>query len=100
MIELEKQVWEKLKQIPDPELDVSLVDLGLIYKVKVAKGKAKITMTLTTIGCPLFGLIQKTVEQKVGEIRTIDNVEVDLVFDPPWNMEMLSDEARIKLGLI
>lgn len=97
---LEKQVWEKLKTIPDPELDVSIVDLGLIYKVKISKGKAKITMTLTTSGCPLFGLIQKTIEEKVREIETIDNVEVELVFEPAWNMEMISEEAKIKLGLM
>ena len=97
---IEKQVWQKLGEIPDPELNISLVDLGLIYKVKVNKGKAKITMTLTTMGCPLFGIIQKTVEEKIREIKTIDNVEVDLTFDPPWNMDKISQEAKIKLGLI
>lgn len=97
---IEKQVWEKLAQIPDPELNISLVDLGLIYKVKVNKGKAKITMTLTSMGCPLFGMIQKAVEEKVREVKTIENVEVDLTFDPPWNMDLMSQEAKIKLGLI
>lgn len=100
MNSLEKEVWQKLKQIPDPELNVSLVDLGLIYKVKVSKGKAKITMTLTSMGCPLFGMIQKTVEEKVGEIHTIDNVEVELVFEPAWSMDLMSEEAKVKLGLI
>lgn len=100
MSSIEKQIWQKLKQIPDPELNVSIVDLGLIYKIKVDKGKAKIIMTLTTMGCPLFGLIQKTIEDKVGEIKTIDNVEVELVFEPAWNMEMISEDAKLKLGLM
>lgn len=100
MNKLEEKVWEKLKQIPDPELNISLVDLGLIYKVEVGEGKAKITMTLTTIGCPLFGTIQKTVEAKVSEIEEIKNVDVSLTFDPPWSMDKMSEEAKLKLGLI
>jgi metal-sulfur cluster biosynthetic enzyme len=100
MSKLEKKAWELLKQIPDPELNVSLVDLGLIYKVEVKEGKAKVTMTLTTIGCPMYGVIQKTVEEKLMEIKEVQNVEVELTFDPPWTMERLSEEAKLKLGLI
>jgi len=100
MSKLEKQAWELLKQIPDPELNISLVDLGLIYKVEVKEGKAKVIMTLTTIGCPLYGVIQKTVEEKLLEIKEVQNVEVELTFDPPWTMELISEEAKLKLGLI
>lgn len=100
MTKLEKQVWQKLKEIPDPELNVSIVDLGLIYKVEIRKQVAKITMTLTTIGCPLFGVIQQTIEEKVGEVKSINKVKIDLTFDPPWSMDLMSDDAKIKLGLI
>lgn len=100
MTKLEKQVWQKLKEIPDPELNVSIVDLGLIYKVEIRKQVAKITMTLTTIGCPLFAVIQQTIEEKVGEVKSINKVKIDLTFDPPWSMDLMSDDAKIKLGLI
>ncbi len=96
---LEKQVWEKLREIPDPELNISIVDLGLIYKVTIKDGQAKITMTLTTIGCPLFGTIQKTIENKVAELKQIDNVKIDLTFKPAWSMDKMSTDAKIKLGL-
>ncbi|OGK64804.1 hypothetical protein A2313_00265 [Candidatus Roizmanbacteria bacterium RIFOXYB2_FULL_41_10] len=97
---LEKQVWQKLAEIPDPELNISIVDLGLIYKVKIKDGQAKITMTLTTIGCPLFGTIQKSIENKVSELKQIDNVKIDLTFKPAWSMDRMSQDAKIKLGLI
>jgi len=100
MSKLEQKAWQLLGEIPDPELNISLVDLGLIYKVKVKEGKAKVTMTLTTIGCPLFGVIQKTVEEKLSEIKEVQNVEVELTFDPPWTMDKMSEEAKLKLGLI
>lgn len=100
MTETEKAIWQKLKEIPDPELNISIVDLGLVYEVKIKDDKAKIKMTLTTIGCPLFGTIQKMVEDKVQEVPAIKAVETELVFDPPWSMDMISEEAKMKLGIL
>lgn len=100
MTKIEKEIWQKLKEIPDPELNISIVDLGLVYAVKLENDTAKIKMTLTTIGCPLFGLIQKAVEDKVKELSAVKAVETELTFDPPWTMEMISEEAKVKLGLI
>ncbi|MFA6005969.1 MAG: iron-sulfur cluster assembly protein [Patescibacteria group bacterium] len=100
MTKLETEIWERLKEIPDPELNISIVDLGLVYEVKVKDEKAKIKMTLTTIGCPLFGTIQKMVENKVGEVSGIKAVETELVFDPPWSMDMISEDAKLKLGIL
>jgi metal-sulfur cluster biosynthetic enzyme len=100
MTKLETLIWSKLKEIPDPELNVSIVDLGLIYGVKIKDEKAKIKMTLTTIGCPLFGTIQKMVENKLTEVSGVKVVETELVFEPPWSMDMISEEAKIKLGII
>ena len=100
MTTAEKLIWQKLQEIPDPELNISIVDLGLIYTVKIKDDKAHIKMTLTTIGCPLFGTIQKMVEDKVGEIPNIKAVETELVFEPPWSMDMISEEAKVKLGII
>ena len=100
MTKLEKRIWAELKKVLDPELNVSLVDLGLIYKVKVKNDQAIITMTLTTVGCPLFGLIQQQIEEQIKAIKGIKAVEIKLVFDPPWSMEMVSDDAKLKLGII
>lgn len=91
---------EKLGLVLDPELGVSIVALGLIYDVQVTKdGICKISMTLTTVGCPLFGQIQKEIEDRVMEIKAIEDVEVKLTFDPPWDTSKMSEEAKIQLGL-
>lgn len=93
-------VMDQLRKVLDPELGVSIVDLGLIYEVTVSpEGVCTISMTLTTIGCPLFGQIQKEIEDRVMEIETIEEVVVDLTFDPPWTADKMTEEARIQLGL-
>lgn len=97
---IEDLVREQLKKVLDPELGVSIVDLGLIYGVTVSKeGICHINMTLTTIGCPLFGQIQKEIEDAVMELKTIEEVTIDLTFDPPWTADKMTEEARIQLGL-
>lgn len=99
-IPTEDAVRGQLKKVLDPELGVSIVDLGLIYGITVSKeGTCVITMTLTTIGCPLFGQIQKEIEDRVMELEAIQDITVDLTFDPPWNAEKMTEEARIQLGL-
>jgi metal-sulfur cluster biosynthetic enzyme len=99
MNKIETLVWQTLKQIPDPELNVSLVDLGLIYKVSEKNGNVKITMTLTTVGCPLYGIMQKDIQNKVKEIEGVKQVNISLTFDPPWTMERISSEAKEQLGI-
>lgn len=95
----DSEVLAKLKSVPDPELGISIVDLGLIYGVDILKaGKVRVRMTLTTIGCPLFSLIAEPVKACIMEIEGVTEVEVDLSFDPPWNPERMSDEAKITLG--
>ncbi len=97
---LEQEVRDKLKLVLDPELGVSILDLGLIYEIIVTpEGMCKIIMTLTTIGCPLFAQIQQEIEDKVMEIEEINDVVTELTFDPPWTAEKMSTEARITLGL-
>lgn len=90
---------DKLKEVPDPELGISVVDLGLIYGVEIAKNKTvTVNMTLTTIGCPLFSLIAEPIKEKVGKLDGVKEVMVNLTFDPPWTPEMMSEEAKIHLG--
>lgn len=94
----EQLVLEKLKTIPDPELGISIVDLGLIYGVDIKDSVVTVRMTLTTIGCPLFSLIAEPVKAAVREFPNVKDVEVDLSFDPPWSPERMSEEAKIQLG--
>lgn len=97
---LESTIREKLKLVLDPELGVSILDLGLIYAIVTDKsGVCAITMTLTTIGCPLFAQIQKEVEDRVMEIPEINEVKIELTFDPPWTIDKMTEEAKIQLGL-
>lgn len=97
---LEQAVKDKLKLVLDPELGVSILDLGLIYEIIINKERVcTITMTLTTIGCPLFAQIQKEIEDRVMEIPEIDEVKVELTFDPPWTVDKMSEESKIQLGL-
>ena len=96
---LHTAITEKLKEVLDPELGVSIWDLGLVYEIAISKdGTALITMTLTTIGCPLFPAIQKDTEDHLMEIDGIEEVKIDLVFDPPWTPEKMNEDAKIRLG--
>ena len=96
----QKSIINKLTEVMDPELNISIVDLGLIYKVKLVKNKLKITMTLTTIGCPLFSLIETEIKDKIKELGLKDeDISLELTFDPPWSMEKMSKKGRAMLGI-
>lgn len=92
-------VRKTLKTVLDPELYVSIVDLGLVYDIAVEDGKAHITMTLTTIGCPLFQSIEQEIREKVSALPTIKEVQVELTFDPPWDPSRMSASAKAELGM-
>jgi metal-sulfur cluster biosynthetic enzyme len=97
---IETRVREQLHLVLDPELGISIVELGLIYGISVDMDKkCTITMTLTTMGCPLFGQIQKEIEDRVMELDEVEDVETTLTFDPPWTIEKMTPEAKIQLGL-
>ena len=92
-------IWTELKNIPDPELGISIVDLGLIYDVKVKReGEVNVTMTLTTMGCPLFELISGPIQENLRKVKGVKEVVVELTFEPPWTPEKMSKEAKVKLG--
>ena len=93
-----KQVENKLYDVMDPELDMSIMDLGLVYEVSVKKNKVYIRMTLTSLGCPLFDTIKEEIQDKLGTIG-IKDVEIDLTFDPPWSMDLMSEKAKAMLGI-
>lgn len=95
----EAAAMEKIREVMDPELGVSITDLGLVYGVTVdGKGVAHVSMTLTTIGCPLFPVMQKDIEDRLLEVPGIEDVKVELSFDPPWTPDRMTEETRIRLG--
>jgi len=103
--EFETAVWEQMRTCYDPEIPVNIVDLGLIYSFDVAKdeqGMRTVTvyMTLTAPGCGMGEILVEDVRDKVALIPTVANTEVELVFDPPWNREMMSEAARLELGVM
>jgi len=100
----ENHIWEVLKAVYDPEIPVNIVDLGLIYDLKIEQQAEKnivnIQMTLTSPGCGMGPVIADDVKHKVSVVPNVDEVEVDVVFDPPWNNDMLSEEAKLELGML
>lgn len=98
-MDLKNTVIEHLKSVLDPELGVNVVDLGLIYDVEFfAPRSVRITMTLTTPGCPLHDSIASGVKYSLDDIEEIDIVDVDLVWDPAWTPEKMTDEGKRQLG--
>ncbi len=103
--DVEKQVWEQLKTCYDPEIPVNVVDLGLIYDCAVEplgenSFKVAVKMTLTAPGCGMGPVLQQDAQNKILSLENVDDVTVDLVWDPPWNQSMLTEAARLQLGLM
>jgi probable FeS assembly SUF system protein SufT len=101
----EEAVWTQLKTVFDPEIPVNVVDLGLIYDCRVNTSPSGgtsvlVRMTLTAPGCGMGPAIAADARQKILEIEGVDDAEVELVWDPPWNQSMISEEGRMKLGLV
>ncbi|WP_038057432.1 metal-sulfur cluster assembly factor [Thermus amyloliquefaciens] len=95
---LEEQAWNLLRTVYDPELGLDVVNLGLIYELKVDPPRAYVRMTLTTPGCPLHDSMGDAVRQALSRIPGVEEVEVELTFEPPWTPARLSPEARRLLG--
>ena len=103
--DIEAVIWEQLKTCYDPEIPVNIVDLGLIYRCDVeplgnGERSVSVDMTLTAPGCGMGEILVQDAQEKIAIIPTISDVRVDLVFDPPWNQSMMSDEARLQTGLM
>ena len=95
-----KTVEDQLRQVLDPELGINIVDLGLIYKISTSRNNVDILMTLTFPGCPLGSIIQTEVNDKVGAIENIGKINLQITFDPPWDLSKISSEARAELGMV
>lgn len=101
---VEKNCWEVMKTVYDPEIPVNIVDLGLVYNCTVEpegdnKHRVHITMTLTAPGCGMGPVIQSDVEKCIRALPGVDSVDVEVVLDPPWSREMMSEVAQVQLGL-
>lgn len=94
----ESAVWDALRSCYDPEIPLNIVDLGLVYDVRVADGVAAVRMTMTTPGCPLGGYLDDAVRDCLWGAPGVEDVDVRIVWDPPWRPEMMSDAAREQLG--
>ena len=97
-----EQILTELKQVIDPELHLNIVDLGLIYDVNIEQdsGKVIITMTLTTPGCPLSFVFEEWVPDAAKKVEGVKDVEISLVWEPPWDPDKISDDAKEELGMI
>ena len=89
---------EVLRTVEDPELGMDVVDLGLVYEVEVEDSKAKILYSLTSMGCPAGPLIAEDMAGAARQVEGIENVELELTFDPPWTPDRMSDDAKFILG--
>lgn len=97
---LEERVIDVLKTCFDPEIPVNIYDLGLIYEVKVNEGNdVHIRMTLTSPACPVAETLPPDVEDRIKELPDVNSARVEITFDPPWDKEMMSEEARLELGM-
>jgi metal-sulfur cluster biosynthetic enzyme len=92
------EVINALRQVEDPELGMDIVDLGLMYDVEVDGGKVKVTHTLTSMGCPVGPMIQEDIHRVASEVAGVEDVEVELTWDPPWTPDRMSDDAKFILG--
>ena len=98
-MEIKDKIINEIKKIYDPELPVNIYDLGLIYDINVSGRSAEIKMTLTTPNCPVAESLPKEVKEGVMQVDGIDNVNLHLVWDPPWTKDMMSDAAKLELNI-
>jgi len=97
----DKDLIKKLDAVIDPELNIPITEMGLVYGAeKISDNEIKITMTLTTIGCPLYEIIHDDIIRALKEDKKIKEVKIELTFDPPWNPEMMTDNAKMEVGFL
>ena len=98
-MDLKEKVITEIKKIYDPEIPVNIYELGLIYDIKIKDKDVQIKMTLTTPNCPVAESLPKEVKDSILEIKDVNKVDLDLVWDPPWDKSMMSEAAKLELNL-
>ncbi len=96
---LKKKVISEIKKIYDPEIPVNVYELGLIYDISIINKDVKVKMTLTTPNCPVAESLPKEVKDSIMEIKEVNKVDLDLIWDPPWDKSMMSEAAKLELNL-
>jgi metal-sulfur cluster biosynthetic enzyme len=94
-----EEVYEALRQVEDPELGMDIVELGLLYDVVVDGRTVKVTHSLTSMGCPAGPMIQEDINRVAREVPGVEDVDIELTWDPPWTPERMSDDAKFILGI-
>lgn len=97
---IDKDLFQKLHTIIDPELNIPITDMGLIYSIEKTGSVVHVVMTLTTIGCPLYDVIHDEIVRTLKADPTITDVKIELTFDPPWNPDMMTDAAKMEIGFL
>ena len=98
-MDLKQKVITEIKKIYDPEIPVNIYELGLIYDIKIKDRNVQVKMTLTTPNCPVAESLPKEVKDSILQLEDVNNVDLDLVWDPPWNKSMMSEAAKLELNL-
>ena len=98
-MDLKEKVITEIKKIYDPEIPVNIYELGLIYDIKIKDKDVQVKMTLTTPNCPVAESLPKEVKDSIMELKEVNKVDLDLVWDPPWDKSMMSDAAKLELNL-
>ena len=99
-MEIKEKIIKEVKKIYDPEIPVNIYDLGLIYEIKVEKdNNVKVKMTLTTPNCPVAESLPKEVKDSIMQVKEVNDVDLELVWDPPWDKSMMSEAAKLELNL-
>ena len=99
-MDLKEKIITEIKKIYDPEIPVNIYELGLIYEIKVEKdNNVKVKMTLTTPNCPVAESLPKEVKDSIMEVKEVNDVDLELVWDPPWDKSMMSEAAKLELNL-
>jgi len=96
----QENILQALSSVIDPEIGISITDLGLIYDIQIEGGRVGVKMTLTTVGCPLASRLVQQAQEAMEGVEGISEARVELVWDPPWNPSMMTEEARIRLGIM
>jgi len=99
MSNLKEKIIENIKKVFDPEIPVNIYELGLIYDIKIEDGDVEVIMTLTSPFCPVAGSLPKEVAARVSEVEGVKKANVELVFEPPWTMDLMSNEAKLELNM-
>jgi len=94
-----EELFEAMRGVEDPELGMDIVDLGLLYDVEIDGSKVKVIHSLTSMGCPAGPMIQEDIHRAAAEVPGVEEVEVDLTWDPPWTPDRMSDDAKFILGI-